>query len=140
MGASGALTDSESVVLFDGVCNLCSGAVQFVIKRDPAAKFKFASLQSEFGQTQLRRFGLNTDSLHSIILIQDDKFYERSDAALRIARQLNGGWRLFYGFIIVPRFIRDGIYNLIGKNRYKLFGKKDACWIPTPELKSRFKD
>lgn len=140
MGASGALTEHESIILFDGVCNLCSGAVQFVIKRDPAAKFKFASLQSEFGQQQLKRFGLDPHSLHSIILIQGDKFYERSDAALRIARQLNGGWPLFYAFIIVPRFIRDGIYNLIGRNRYKLFGKKEACWIPTPELKSRFKD
>lgn len=140
MGASGALTKPESVILFDGVCNLCSGAVQFVIKRDPAATFSFASLQSDYGQQHLQRFGLNTSLFHSIILIQGDKFYERSDAALEITRHLKGAWPLLYGFKIIPRFIRDGIYNLIGRNRYKLFGKKDACWIPTPELKSRFKD
>lgn len=140
MGASGALTEPESVILFDGVCNLCSGSVQFVIKRDPSAYFKFASLQSDYGQKQLQRFGLRPDVFHSIILVTGDRFLERSDAALEIARHLTGGWPLMYGFRIIPRFIRDGVYNLIGRNRYKLFGKKDACWIPTPELKSRFKD
>ncbi|MFN8336215.1 MAG: thiol-disulfide oxidoreductase DCC family protein [Cyclobacteriaceae bacterium] len=140
MGTSGTLTKPESVILFDGVCNLCSGAVQFVIKRDPAAKFKFASLQSGYGQQQLERFGLDKSSFHSIILIQGDQFFERSDAALEITRGLRGAWPMLYGFKIVPRFIRDGVYNLIGRNRYKLFGKKDTCWIPTPELKSRFKD
>jgi predicted DCC family thiol-disulfide oxidoreductase YuxK len=140
MGALDALTKPESVVLFDGVCNLCSGSVQFVIKRDPTAMFKFASLQSDFGQHQLERFGLNRDSFHSIILIKGDNLFERSDAALEITRHLTGGWPLLYGFKIIPRFVRDGIYKLIGRNRYKLFGKKDACWIPTAELKSRFKD
>lgn len=140
MGAPRTLNKPESVILFDGVCNLCSGAVQFVIKRDPAATFKFASLQSDYGQQQLERFGLDKSSFHSIILIRGDQFFERSDAALEITRGLRRGWPLLYGFKIVPRFIRDGIYNLIGRNRYKLFGKKDACWIPTPELKSRFKD
>lgn len=140
MGASGSVVQPEAVVLFDGICNLCSGAVQFIINRDPSAFFKFASLQSEYGQQQLARFGLDPNSLHSVILIQDDTVYQRSDAALKIARKLGGGWPLLYGFKILPRFLRDGIYNLIAGNRYRLFGKKDACWIPTPELKSRFKD
>jgi predicted DCC family thiol-disulfide oxidoreductase YuxK len=140
MGKPVSVTQSEAVVLFDGVCNLCSGAVQFVIKRDPAAYFKFASLQSAFGQQQLMHAGLDPNSLHSVILIQDGIVYQRSDAALEIARKLGAGWPLLYGFKIFPRFLRDAVYNLIAGNRYRLFGKKDACWIPTPELKSRFKD
>lgn len=140
MGSPDPVTQPEAIILFDGVCNLCSGAVQFVISRDPSAYFRFASLQSDFGQHQLKRFNLDQQSLHSIILIEGDQYYERSDAALKIARKLSGGWPLLYAFKILPRFLRDGVYNLIGKNRYKLFGKRDACWLPTPELKSRFKD
>jgi predicted DCC family thiol-disulfide oxidoreductase YuxK len=126
------------VVLFDGVCNLCSNSVQFIIERDAKAAFKFASLQSAFGQYQLEKFNLDKNSLYSIILIKEDNVYQQSDAALRIAKELNGGWPVFYMFIILPRFIRDTIYNLIAQNRYRLFGKKEACWIPTPELQSRF--
>ena len=140
MGTPVAVTQSEALVLFDGICNLCSGSVQFIIERDPAAYFKFASLQSDFGQQQLQKLGLDQKSLHSIILIEDDKFYQRSDAALKIARKLTGAWPALYAFNILPRFLRDSVYNLIARNRYRLFGKKDACWIPTPELKSRFKD
>lgn len=140
MGSPGSLTEPEAIILFDGVCNLCSGSVQFVIKRDPASYFKFASLQSDFGQQQLQKAGLNQQSFHSIILIIGNKIYQRSDAALEIAKKLSGAWPLLYGFKILPRFLRDGVYNLIAKNRYRLFGKKDACWIPTPGLKSRFKD
>jgi predicted DCC family thiol-disulfide oxidoreductase YuxK len=140
MGALGSLKEPETIILFDGVCNLCSGSVQFIIKRDPEAYFKFASLQSDFGQQQLQKFGLSQTSFHSIILIRGEKFYQRSDAALEIVRKLPGAWPVLYGFKILPRFLRDAVYNLIGSNRYKIFGKKDACWIPTPELKSRFKD
>jgi predicted DCC family thiol-disulfide oxidoreductase YuxK len=140
MGTLSPVTPSEAIILFDGVCNLCSGSVQFVIKRDPDAWFKFASLQSDFGQQQLQKAGLDQKSFHSIILINGDKIYQRSDAALEIARKLKGAWPVLYGFKILPRFLRDAVYNLIGRNRYQLFGKKDACWIPTPELKSRFKD
>jgi predicted DCC family thiol-disulfide oxidoreductase YuxK len=128
------------LVLFDGVCNLCSSSVQFIIRRDPGARFRFASLQSEIGQEYLRRFNLNTSRLHSIILVKDDQFLERSDAALEIARNLSGAWPLFYIFKIIPRFLRDPVYNWISRNRYAWFGKKDACWIPTPELRSRFVD
>jgi predicted DCC family thiol-disulfide oxidoreductase YuxK len=140
MGSPGTVTQPEAIILFDGVCNLCSGAVQFVIKRDRSAHFKFASLQSDFGQRQLERFNLDQNSFHSFILVQGDRYFERSDAALEIVRKLSGAWPVLYGFKIIPRFLRDGIYNLISKNRYKLFGKKDVCWLPTPELKSRFKD
>jgi predicted DCC family thiol-disulfide oxidoreductase YuxK len=140
MGSLDPVTPPEAIILFDGVCNLCSGSVQFVIKRDPPAYFKFASLQSDFGQKQLQKLGLDQQSFHSIILISGNKVYQRSDAALEIARKLKGVWPLFYGFKILPRFLREAVYNLISRNRYKLFGKKDACWIPTPDLKSRFKD
>jgi predicted DCC family thiol-disulfide oxidoreductase YuxK len=139
MGAHGALKPfANNLVLFDGVCNLCSGSVQFIIKRDPKGLFKFASLQSTIGQQHLERFGLDKTFLHSIILIRDEIFFERSDAALEIARQLNAGWPLLYGFKALPRFVRDGVYDWIAKNRYRFFGKKDSCWIPTPELKERF--
>lgn len=127
-----------NVILFDGVCNLCNGAVQFVLKRDTKHVFRFASLQSAYGQQQLIRFGLNPNSLHSIILIRGAYFFQQSDAALEIARQLTYGWPLLYSFKILPRFIRDGVYNWIANNRYRFFGKREACWIPTPELKERF--
>lgn len=140
MGALNPVAQPEAIILFDGICNLCSGSVQFVIKRDPAAYFKFASLQSAFGQQQLQKFGLDRESFQSIILIRGNHYDQRSNAALEIARKLKGGWPLLYGFKILPRFLRDSVYNLISRNRYKLFGKKDACWIPTPELKSRFLD
>lgn len=129
-----------SVVLFDGFCNLCSGSVQFIIKRDPHSKFRFASLQSDFGRQQVARFGFDPAQVDSIVLIEGDRVYRQSDAALRIARQLPGMWPVLYAGIILPRFLRDAIYNWIARNRYRFFGKKDACWIPTPELKSRFLD
>jgi predicted DCC family thiol-disulfide oxidoreductase YuxK len=128
------------VVLFDGVCNLCSNSVQFIIKRDPKARFKFASLQSVFGQAELTRLKLNPNQLHSIILIQGDAFLERSTAALEIARHLSGVWPLVYIFKIVPRFLRNPVYNWIARNRYRWFGKKNECWLPTPDLRDRFLD
>ncbi len=129
-----------AVVLFDGFCNLCSGSVQFIIKRDPASRFRFASLQSDFGQQQVSRFGFDPTKVESIVLIEGDQVYRQSDAALRIARQLSGLWPVLYAGIMLPRFLRDAIYNWIARNRYRFFGKKDACWIPTPELKARFLD
>mgnify|MGYP001272979165 CR=1 FL=1 len=125
------------IILFDGVCNLCNGAVQFVIKRDKQEQFMFGSLQGQAGQAYLRRFGLD---FTSFVLIEDDKAYTRSTAALRTAKHLGGLWKLLYVFIIVPRFIRDAVYNRIAGNRYKWFGKKDACMVPTPALRARFLD
>jgi predicted DCC family thiol-disulfide oxidoreductase YuxK len=139
MGTPGTVTSKQTnVILFDGMCNLCNGAVQFVLKRDTHRTFQFASLQSAYGQQQLIKFGLDPQSLHSIILIRDAHFFQQSDAALEIARQLKYAWPLLYGFKIIPRFIRDGVYAWIANNRYRFFGKREACWIPTPELKERF--
>jgi predicted DCC family thiol-disulfide oxidoreductase YuxK len=131
-------TTEHPVLLFDGVCNLCNSSVQFIIERDPNARFRFASLQSEEGQALLSRFENRPADLSSVVLVQDDLLYARSEAALRVARQLGGGWSLLYAFIVVPRPIRDAVYDWIARNRYRWFGKKDACMIPSPDLKSRF--
>jgi len=136
MGADRAL--NSPVVLFDGVCNLCSSSVIFIIKRDRASKIKFASLQSEFGQEQMRRFNLPASLLNSVLLIKEGKLYQQSNAALEITRMLDGVWPLLFIFKIVPRFLRDIIYDWIAKNRYRWFGKKEECMIPTPEMKARF--
>lgn len=128
----------NSVIFFDGVCNLCNGAVQFVIERDVKNYFKFAALQSEFAKMQLSNYKLEVKHGDSFVLLENGKVYEQSTAALRVARKLNGLWPLLYGFIIVPTFIRNAVYKLIARNRYKWFGKQESCWIPTPELKSKF--
>jgi predicted DCC family thiol-disulfide oxidoreductase YuxK len=127
-----------NLILFDGVCNLCNGAVQFIIKRDPKNKFRFASLQSEVARTHIRNFQHENSQLYSILLIKDGKVYDRSSAILEIARELSGAWPLVYMCKIIPRFIRDAVYGWIAKNRYRFFGKTDVCMIPTPELKARF--
>lgn len=129
---------SKILVLFDGVCNLCNGAVQFIIRRDPSSKFLFASLQSEFAAAKLKEFGVEPGSLHSIIVISGNTMLERSDAILTIASQLKGFWSLLRVFRILPRFMRDGVYDLVATYRYSIFGKQDSCMIPTPELKARF--
>ena len=136
MGADSAL--DKPVVLFDGVCNLCSSSVIFIIKRDRASKIKFASLQSEFGQEQMKRFKLPASLLNSVLLIKNGKLYQRSNAALEIVSVLDGLWPLFFIFKIVPRFFRDLIYDWIAKNRYRWFGKKEECMIPTLEMRERF--
>jgi predicted DCC family thiol-disulfide oxidoreductase YuxK len=128
------------VILFDGMCNLCSGSVQFVIKHDPKRQFRFASLQSRFGQKILQQFGLPADELNSFILLENGNIYTRSTGALRVTKKLNGLWPLLYAFIIVPIFIRNAVYNYIAHNRYRWFGKKEACWLPTPELRKLFLD
>lgn len=128
----------QSIIYFDGVCNLCSAAVQFIIKRDTRNVFSFASLQSDFANQSVKLFDIRFEQVDSIILVENDKIYYRSTAALRIARKLNGLWSLLYVFIIVPSFIRDAVYNYIAKNRYLWYGKKESCWVPTPELKNKF--
>lgn len=128
----------RKIILFDGVCNLCNSFVQFIIKRDHNAIFKFASLQSDFGQAFLRSKNLNPLELKSVILIDDETVYTQSNAALRILKHLDGAWKLGYAFIIIPPFIRNGFYKIVAKYRYKLFGQKDQCMVPTVELKARF--
>ena len=128
----------QPVVLFDGVCNLCDGAVKFIIRHDKKKVFLFASLQSEAGQRLLEQYNFPPDELNSFILIDKGKAYTRSTGALMVAKKLNGLWPVLYSYIIIPAFIRDSIYNWIGTNRYKWFGKKDECMLPTAELKARF--
>lgn len=128
------------IIFFDGVCNLCSGAVQFIIARDPHARFRFSSLQSDFAATALAKAGMVPGQLFSILLLKDGQIFQKGDAALEIARHLGGAWPLLYGFRVVPRVIRDGVYDWIARNRYRWFGKKEACWLPTPALRARFID
>jgi len=129
---------NKALVLFDGVCNLCNGSVLFILKRDPGQVFLFSALQSKFAHEQLVARGLDPDKLHSIIVLDGEKVYQRSRAALEIARRLSGLWPILYIFIVIPPFIRNWIYDLIAANRYRWFGRRDQCMIPTPQLKSRF--
>lgn len=132
------MKSDNAIVLFDGVCNFCNSSINFIIKRDKKGYFKFAPLQSEIAQ---KLVGDKTKPMpESVILIEKGKAYDRSSAALLIAKKLNGLWPVLYIFIIVPKPIRDAVYNLIGRNRYKWFGKTEACMIPTPEVRSRFLD
>ena len=126
------------IILFDGVCNFCNSSVNFVIDRDKKSVIKFAALQSEAGQQLLQQFNLSTSEFNSFIFIEAGTVYTASTAALKVSKYLTALWPLLYGFIIVPKFIRDGVYNWIAKNRYKWFGKKDQCMIPTPEVRNRF--
>ena len=129
---------THSIILFDGVCNLCNGAVNFVIKRDPGNVFKFTPLQEKQGVLLLKKHAIDAQKLDSIVLVENKKVYTKSSAALRIARKLSGLWPLFFVLLIIPRFIRDGVYDFIAKNRYKWFGKKEQCIIPTPGLREKF--
>lgn len=124
----------SNVVLFDGVCNLCNGAVRFIIARDPQARFRFASLQSDVGRCLLKDDGLP----ETIVLLEEGKMYSKSTAALRIARGLRFPWPLLYAFMIVPRPLRDLVYDWVARHRYRWFGKLDTCLLPTPALRNRF--
>lgn len=127
----------KRIILFDGDCNFCDKSVQFIIKRDPEAIFTFTSQQGEVGQKMIKKHHAPA-SIDSIILIENDTYYLKSSAALRICRHLQGAWKLLFIFIIVPYPIRDFFYNILAKNRYKWFGKKDQCTLPTPEMRKRF--
>jgi predicted DCC family thiol-disulfide oxidoreductase YuxK len=129
---------NESIILFDGVCNLCNRSVQFIIRRDKKNRFRFAAIQGKTGQSLMQQFQLTQNEINSFLLIEGQKIYTRSTAALRVFRQLGGLWSILYVFIIVPPFIRDVIYNWVARNRYKWYGKRDACMIPSDELKSKF--
>lgn len=124
------------IILFDGVCNFCDASVQFIIKRDPQSYFYFASLQSEVGQELLTEY--QVPAVDSLILIENGKVFVKSTAALKIARRLHRGWPLAYCAIIVPPLIRHALYDVVAKNRYKWFGKKDVCMLPTKEQSKRF--
>ena len=130
----------DNIIFFDGVCNLCNESVKRVIKKDVKKEFKFASLQSEFAMSYVPHHLLNRKNLDTIILYRDGKFYDRSNAVLNICNTLGGVFNLFIIGYLVPRFIRDALYRLVANNRYKWFGKKDKCMVPTDDLKERFLD
>jgi predicted DCC family thiol-disulfide oxidoreductase YuxK len=128
------------VILFDGVCNLCTGGVRFVIGRDARKRFRFASLQSPVAEKLLGAQGRGGDRLESVVLVVGERTYRKSTAALLIARRLDGLWPLLSALLVIPRPLRDAVYDWIGKRRYRLFGKRDACWRPQAELAERFLD
>ena len=134
------LESGKKIILFDGVCNLCNRSVQFVIKRDSKDVFRFASLQSDLGKKLLAERNINPQETDSIVLIEPNvAYYTRSSAAIEIAKELGGLWSLISAFnYILPENIRDSIYNFIAENRYKWFGKKDECPLPTPEQRRKF--
>lgn len=128
------------VIFFDGVCNLCNASVQFVIEHDKENYFKYSALQGDFAKEILPKFNINPSHFNSILLVENGTLYTKSSAALRVAKKLNGFWPLLYGFIVVPKFIRDWVYDIIARNRYKWWGKKESCWVPTPALRAKFYD
>ncbi|MGN6495087.1 MAG: thiol-disulfide oxidoreductase DCC family protein [Agriterribacter sp.] len=132
------MNTQHPVVLFDGVCNLCNSSVQFIIKKDKNKQFYFASLQGETGQALLKKFQLSTNHFNSFILVKDERVYTKSTAVLKLLKMLGGWWKLLYAFIVVPPFIRDAIYSFIAVNRYRWFGKRESCMLPTPDLRERF--
>lgn len=135
------IPENKKLILFDGVCNLCNGAVQFIIEHDKKDIFRFASLQSDFGRKLVEERGLDPDDIDSIMLIEPGvAYYRKSTAALEISRDLSGAYSLLKNFLVLPEGFRDLIYDLIANNRYKWFGKKEECMIPSPELKAKFLD
>ncbi|AFC33131.1 YuxK [Paenibacillus mucilaginosus 3016] len=127
-----------AVIFYDGVCGFCQKIVQFILPRDPEGKFRFVAIQSEFGRRVLTEHGLDPEELSTFVLLDRGKIYTRSTAGLRVLRELGGLWKLLYLFIIVPRPLRDLVYKLIASNRYRLFGRTDACMLPRPQERARF--
>ncbi|WP_420601863.1 thiol-disulfide oxidoreductase DCC family protein [Flagellimonas sp.] len=135
------MESTKKIILFDGVCNLCNGAVQFIIKRDKKDTFRYAALQSEIGQQLIAERAIDTSKVDSIILIEPGvAYFTKSDAALHIGKTFGGLWNALGIFTWIPKAFRDVLYDVIAKNRYKWYGKKDACMIPTPELQAKFLD
>ena len=130
--------NQEIVLLFDGYCNLCNGVVQFVMRADKKKKFKFAALQSESGQTLLKRFDLPAGNLKTFVLVAGQRYYTRSEAGLLVFKELGGFWKLLYLFIFIPGPLRDFVYNIIARYRYKIFGRRELCMVPTAEIEERF--
>lgn len=128
----------QPVIVFDGVCNLCNAAVRFIIRRDPKAVFKFASLQSPAGQSLLQQCGLSSQCRETILLVMEGSCSLKSSAVLKIAKHLSGLWPLFRVLYIIPRPLRDWLYEVIARNRYKWFGRQDVCMIPGAGERDRF--
>lgn len=132
------MVEQNPVLLFDGVCNLCSRSVQFVLKHNKKENIRFASLQSEFGTKTLATSNLPSDYTSSLVFLDNGKTYVKSDAALKLVKHLSGFWKLGSIFLLVPKFIRNPVYNWVARNRYKWFGKKEVCWIPEKKWSDRF--
>jgi predicted DCC family thiol-disulfide oxidoreductase YuxK len=131
-------SNNKSIVLFDGICNLCNSSVQFVINHDNKQHFLFASIQSDASAKLLLQHNYKNNSLNTIVLIEGGKTYNKSTAVLKIARNLDGFWKIFYIFLFIPKIIRDKIYDIIAKNRYRWFGKKKECVYYFDLYKNRF--
>jgi len=127
-----------NIVYFDGVCNLCDSAVNFLIDQDKRGRLKFASLQSEAGKVVLQRLGLPEQDYESFILVKNGQLFQKSEAALEVLKLLGGGWSLLYAFKIIPHSWRDWLYTQVAQNRYRWFGKRVTCRVPTPDLRARF--
>lgn len=132
------MNNGQKIILFDGICNFCNSSVNFIIDHDKHNRFKFAALQTEAGQELLKKHNLPTEDFDSFILVDGDRYYKKSSAALHTVKDFPGLWKLLYAFITIPPFIRDIFYNILAKNRYKWFGKRDECRMPTPELREKF--
>jgi predicted DCC family thiol-disulfide oxidoreductase YuxK len=135
---SSLLNSEHPIILFDGVCNFCNGAINFVLKQDKKGVFRFAPLQSEVAQKLLQQYQLSKKEFDSFVLIDNGKVYKKSAASLRVMNKLPWYWKEAQILRIIPTAFRDAIYDFIAKNRYKWFGKKEQCMIPTPEIRSRF--
>jgi predicted DCC family thiol-disulfide oxidoreductase YuxK len=132
------MTPDQPILLFDGECHLCHSSVQWILKYDKAGVFRFASLQSGLAGTLLTGLGMPVGQLDTVVLIQGKEVWTHSSAVLAIAGRLGGWWHLMRVFWIVPRFVRDAVYNMVARNRYRWFGRHDACWMPRPEWRDRF--
>lgn len=132
------MAPNKNIMFFDGVCNLCNGLVRFIIKHDHQHKIRFAPLQSDTAASLLREKNPGLLNIDSVVYFSEEGHFTRSDAILQMLKDLGGGWKIFYAFIIIPRFIRDYIYNVIAANRYRMFGKRDSCMVPATDVKDRF--
>lgn len=130
--------DDRHIVIFDGACNFCNGAVNFIIKRDPAGRFAFTPIQSATGQELINQYGAALVGFDTFLLVKDGQCFERTDAALEITKDLSGLWHWFRVFKGIPKPFRDYLYRLFARNRYRLFGRRDSCMVPTPDVRERF--
>lgn len=130
--------DNRHIVIFDGVCNFCNGAVNFIIKRDPNSRFVFTPMQSPIGQELIEQYGAAMVGVDTFLLVKDGQCFERTDAALEITKDLSGLWHWFRVLKILPKPFRDYFYRLFARNRYKLFGKRETCMVPTADVRERF--
>jgi predicted DCC family thiol-disulfide oxidoreductase YuxK len=133
-----ATATPDNLILFDGVCNLCDAFVQFVIRHDRAGKFRFAAIQSQAGKRIFQSRGLDAENLQTFVLVTGGEIFVRSDAAVEVLSRFGGGWKICRIFLLVPRPLRDGLYSWVARNRYRWFGRKDACMVPTAEIRERF--